>query len=105
VHVGPALDTLPTLAGPYDFTFIDADKESNPHYFLAAVGLSRPGSLIVVDNTVRHGAVVDAAQDDSATVGTRSLYEAVAAETKVEATAIQTVGSKGYDGFLLARVL
>ena len=105
VRVGPALDTLPTLTGPFDLTFIDADKENNPRYFTHAVDLSRPGSLVVVDNTVRHGAVVDASRDDAATLGTRALYETVRDEPRVTATAIQTVGSKGYDGFVLARVL
>jgi len=105
IRVGPALDTLPTLSGPFDLVFIDADKENNPRYFACAVDLSRPGSLIVVDNTVRHGAVVDVSRSDSATVGTRALYEAVGDDPRVSATAIQTVGSKGYDGFVLARVL
>jgi predicted O-methyltransferase YrrM len=105
IRVGPALDTLPTLTGPFDLTFIDADKENNARYFSHAVDLSRPGSLIIVDNTVRHGAVVDASRDDPTTTGTRALYEAVRDEPRVSATAIQTVGSKGYDGFVLARVL
>ncbi|MFL6070422.1 MAG: O-methyltransferase [Actinomycetes bacterium] len=105
IRLGPALDTLPTLTGPFDLSFIDADKENNPNYFRAALDLSRPGSLIIVDNTVRDGAVVDADRDDPTTRGTRALYEAVRDEPRVAATAIQTVGSKGYDGFLLARVL
>jgi predicted O-methyltransferase YrrM len=108
VRVGPALDTLPALAaegaGPFDLAFIDADKEHNPDYFGWAVRLSRPGGLIVVDNVVRDGAVVDPEKDDPSTVGTRRLYEAMAAEPSVSATVIQTVGSKGYDGFALARV-
>ncbi|MFL6181981.1 MAG: O-methyltransferase [Actinomycetes bacterium] len=105
IRLGAALDTLPTLTGPFDLSFIDADKENNPNYFRAALDLSRPGSLIIVDNTVRDGAVVDADRDDPTTRGTRALYEAVRDEPRVAATAIQTVGSKGYDGFLLARVL
>ena len=105
IRLGPALDTLPTLVGPFDLSFIDADKENNPNYFKAALELSRPGSLIIVDNTVREGAVVDADRDDPTTLGTRALYETVRDEPRVSATAIQTVGSKGYDGFLLARVL
>ena len=105
IRVGPALDTLETLDGPFDLSFIDADKENNASYFRWAVQLSRPGSLIVVDNTVRGGAIVDPSREDGATVGTRSLYEAVRDEPRVAATAIQTVGSKGYDGFVLARVL
>lgn len=105
IRIGPALDTLPTLAGPFDLTFVDADKEHNPDYFRAAVRLSRPGSLIVVDNTVRRGAVIDPGRTDAATEGTRALYAAVSGEPRVQATAIQTVGSKGYDGFVLARVV
>ena len=105
IRIGPAIDTLPTLDGPFDLTFVDADKESNADYFRWAVQLSRPGSLIVIDNTVRQGAIVDASRDDPATLGTRALYETVADEPRVSATAIQTVGSKGYDGFLLARRL
>ena len=105
IRIGPALDTLPTLTGPFDFTFIDADKEHNPDYFRAALDLSRPGSLIVVDNTVRGGAVVDPGRTDPTTEGTRALYAAVRDEPRVQATAIQTVGSKGYDGFVLARVV
>jgi predicted O-methyltransferase YrrM len=104
IKVGPALDTLPTLSGPFDLSFIDADKENNPNYFRWALDLSHPGSLIIVDNTVREGAVIDSSRDDPTTLGTRALYEAVRDEPRVSATAIQTVGSKGYDGFLLALV-
>jgi predicted O-methyltransferase YrrM len=106
VVVGRALDTLPVLAeegrGPFDFTFIDADKQSNADYFRWAVQLSRPGAVIVVDNVVRAGQVADAGTDDPAVTGTRRLFEVVAAEPRVAATAVQTVGSKGHDGFLLA---
>ena len=105
IRIGSAIDTLPTLTGPFDLTFVDADKEGNADYFQWALTLSRPGSLIIIDNTVREGAIVDSARSDAATQGTRSLYEAVKNEPRVSATAIQTVGSKGYDGFLLARVL
>ncbi|MCZ3385410.1 MAG: O-methyltransferase [Actinomycetia bacterium] len=105
IRVGAAMDTLPTLTGPFDLTFVDADKEHNADYFRWAVRLSRPGSLIIIDNTVRGGAIVDSAKDDPATEGTRALYAAVRDEPRVTATAIQTVGSKGYDGFVLARVL
>jgi len=104
VRVGPALETLPELAGPFDFAFIDADKPNNAGYFAHALRLSRPGALIVVDNVVRDGAVVDARTGDAAVQGTRRLVEAVAAEPRVSATAIQTVGAKGYDGYLLAVV-
>jgi predicted O-methyltransferase YrrM len=108
VVVGKAVDTLPRLAedgrGPFDFVFIDADKPGNPDYFAWAVRLARPGAVIVVDNVVRGGAVADAGSDDPAVVGTRRLFEVVAAEPRVRATAVQTVGSKGHDGFLLALV-
>jgi len=106
VVVGKALDTLPRLAeegrGPFDLAFIDADKQSNADYFQWAVRLGRPGGVIVVDNVVRGGSVVDEGSDDAAVVGTRRLFEVVAAEPRVVATAVQTVGSKGHDGFLLA---
>jgi len=108
VRLGAALETLPGLAaeggGPFDLVFIDADKPSNPAYFAWAVDLSRAGGLIVVDNVVRGGAVADAASDDPGVRGTRRLFEAMAAEPRVDATAIQTVGAKGYDGFALALV-
>jgi predicted O-methyltransferase YrrM len=104
VVLGRALDTLPGLTGPFDFVFLDADKEHNPEYLRAALALSRPGTLIVADNVVRHGAVVDAESDDPSIRGTRGLAQALAAEPRVSATAIQTVGSKGWDGFVLALV-
>lgn len=108
VRVGRALDTLPELAaegrGPFDFVFIDADKESNPGYLAWALELARPGTLIVADNVVRGGAVADAADGDPRVQGVRRFYELLAAEPRVSATAIQTVGSKGYDGFALALV-
>jgi predicted O-methyltransferase YrrM len=110
VHLmlAPAADSLRQLAAdgvePFDFVFIDADKASSDRYFLAALGLSRPGTVIVVDNVVRDGAVADAASTDPNIVGIRRLMELLAHERRVVATAIQTVGSKGYDGFVLARV-
>jgi predicted O-methyltransferase YrrM len=107
LHVGPALETLPRLASeraPFDMFFIDADKTNNPAYFSWAVRLAAPGALIVVDNVVRHGAVLDAASADPNVQGTRRLYEAIAAEPRVTATAVQTVGHKGYDGFVMAIV-
>ncbi|MHA6621899.1 O-methyltransferase [Pseudonocardia sp. DLS-67] len=104
VRVGPALDTLPTLDGPFDLAFIDADKRSNAEYFRHALRLSRPGTLIVVDNVVRAGRVADADDPDPDVRGTRAVAEVIAQEPRVEATVVQTVGSKGYDGFLLARV-
>ena len=104
MHTGRALDLLPSLSGPFDFFFIDADKVSNADYFRWALKLSRPGSVIVVDNVVRHGEVIDANSSDHGVAGTRRLMEYVATEPRVSATAIQTVGVKGYDGFLIALV-
>jgi predicted O-methyltransferase YrrM len=99
LQLGPALDTLPKLAGPFDMIFIDADKQSYPDYLPWAVRLSRPGSLIVADNVVRSGAVIDANSADPAIQGMRRFNAALAAEPRLIATAIQTVGVKGYDGF------
>jgi predicted O-methyltransferase YrrM len=108
LRVGPALETLPQLAGeglpPFDFVFIDADKQSIPEYFAWALKLTRVGSVIVVDNVVRKGAVVDAATTDPNVQGVRRFNELVAQTARVSATALQTVGSKGYDGFALIRV-
>ena len=108
LRLGRALDTLPRLAAegltPFDLIFIDADKPSVPDYFAWALKLSRRGSLIVVDNVVRDGAVADAASRDPNVQGVRRLHELIAAEPRVSATTIQTVGSKGYDGFTLALV-
>jgi predicted O-methyltransferase YrrM len=102
--VGDALDVLPTLTGPFDLIFIDADKPRNPQYLEWALRLSRPGTLIVADNVVRDGEVADADSNDPRVQGVRRFYELVAAEPRLTATAIQTVGSKGYDGFALALV-
>lgn len=104
VMVGPALETLPTLAGPFDLAFIDADKVSNADYFAWAVKLVRPGGVIVVDNVVRDGKVIDADSADTAVQGVRRLNALIAAEPRVDATTIQTVGSKGYDGLAIAFV-
>ena len=106
VRVGPALETLPGLGpeGPFDLTFIDADKANIPAYFDWAVRLSRPGSVVVVDNVVRNGALVDSATTDENVRGVRRLHEALASDRRVTATTIQTVGSKGYDGFTIAFV-
>jgi predicted O-methyltransferase YrrM len=104
VIVGPAIETLPTLKKGFDLVFIDADKQSGADYFAWAVKLANPGCLIVVDNVIRDGKVIDEKSDDPMIVGTRRLFEAVAKERKVTATALQTVGSKGYDGLLLAVV-
>ncbi|MFG2346686.1 O-methyltransferase [Streptomyces phaeochromogenes] len=112
VRVGPALDSLTKLAdegdgntAPFDLVFIDADKINNPRYVEWAVKLTRPGSLIILDNVVRGGAVTDPTSDDPSVRGTREALDLFATHPKLTATAIQTVGSKGYDGFALARVL
>jgi predicted O-methyltransferase YrrM len=109
LRVGPALDTLPQIAAekpePFDLIFIDADKVSTADYFAWALKLSRPGGLIIVDNVVRKGAVVDARSEDPSVRGVRRFNEMLAAEKRVSATALQTVGCKGYDGFALVRVL
>ena len=104
VLVGVAADVLPLLEGPFDLVFIDADKPSNVIYLREALRLSRPGTVIVVDNVVREGAVIDAGSDDPRVQGTRALFDAIAAEPRLSATAVQTVGSKKWDGFLVAIV-
>jgi predicted O-methyltransferase YrrM len=104
LRVGRALDTLPELTGPFDLVFIDADKVNNASYVRWAMRLTRPGSAIVVDNVVRGGSVLDKDGGDPSVQGTRDLYETIAAEPRLTATAVQTVGVKGYDGFLLALV-
>lgn len=105
VRQGAALDTLPTLTGPFDLIFIDADKPNNPNYLEWSLKLSRPGTLIVGDNVVRWGKVADPESTDASVRGARSFLEMMAAEPRLSATAIQTVGSKGYDGFAVALVL
>jgi predicted O-methyltransferase YrrM len=102
---GPALDNLARLEGPFDLTFIDADKVNNCAYVDHAVRLSRAGALIVVDNVVRQGHVVAPDPADDSAVGTRALYDHVRDHPRLAATAIQTVGSKGWDGLMVARVL
>jgi predicted O-methyltransferase YrrM len=108
LRLGPAIETLPQLVregrGPFDFVFIDADKPSAPDYFAWALKLTRPGSVIIVDNVIRNGEVANAVSIDPNVQGVRRLNEMVAAEPRVSATAIQTVGVKGYDGFVMARV-
>jgi len=104
VITGPALDSLATLDGPFDFVFIDADKENNAAYVDHAIRLSRPGTTIAVDNVIREGGILDAASEDPRVQGTRALFEMVAADPRLTATAVQTVGVKKWDGFLLAVV-
>jgi predicted O-methyltransferase YrrM len=103
VKVGAAVETLPTLEGPFDFVFIDADKANYPAYFAGALKLARPGAVIVADNVVRRGKVI-APDGDADALGVRRMHELIAAEPRVSATAIQTVGAKGWDGFTLVRV-
>jgi predicted O-methyltransferase YrrM len=109
VRVGPALESLPKLAdenpAPFDMVFIDADKANNGHYVEWALRLTRAGSIIVVDNVVREGRVADASSTAPDVAGTRTAIELIATHPRLDGTAIQTVGQKGYDGFALARVL
>jgi predicted O-methyltransferase YrrM len=108
IRLGAAIETLPKLAaegvGPFDLVFIDADKASNADYVTWAIKLSRKGTMIIVDNVVRNGGVLDAETDNPDIVGTRRLFDTLAAEGRVNATAIQTVGTKGYDGFVIGVV-
>ena len=105
---GAALDILPMIEaeglGPFDFVFIDADKANNPSYLSWALRLSRPGTAIVVDNVVRSGRIADPSSKDPDVTGTRRMFEMMSQEPRLEATAIQTVGDKGWDGFALAIV-
>jgi len=109
VRTGAALDALPRIEaeglGPFDFVFIDADKTNNGAYLQWALKLSRPGTAIMVDNVVRDGEVADARSADPDVVGVRRMFDLIAREPRLSATAIQTVGAKGWDGFALALVL
>ncbi|MGD9791333.1 MAG: O-methyltransferase [Phycisphaerales bacterium] len=111
VVVGPAIDSFGALAtghdpaAPFDFVFIDADKENITRYFDLAVPLTRPGAIVIVDNIVRDGGVVDADSTDPRVQGVRRFLEQMKSETRVQAAGVQTLGSKGYDGFAIARVL
>ncbi|MGA2906226.1 MAG: O-methyltransferase [Terracidiphilus sp.] len=109
IRVGPALECLPRLkasgAGPFDLIFIDADKENNPHYLRWALKLSHRGTVIVIDNVVRHGSVIEAKSSEPDVVGTRRCLEMMAREPRLSAVALQTVGVKGLDGFAMAVVL
>jgi predicted O-methyltransferase YrrM len=104
LRVGPAAESLATLAGTFDLIFIDADKPSNPLYLREALRLSRPGTVIFADNVVRDGQVTDPGSTDPRVLGVRRFLETVAADPTLEATALQTVGAKGWDGFCLIRV-
>ncbi|MDI4655250.1 O-methyltransferase [Xanthobacter autotrophicus] len=108
LRVGRAIDTLPQLEaegqGPFDLVFIDADKPSNPDYLHWALRLSRPGTVIICDNVVRSGHVLDAQSTDANVIGVRRLFDLAGADPRLSATAVQTVGAKGYDGFALLLV-
>ena len=108
IHVGAAVDTLPVVAAqnpePFDFIFIDADKPSNPIYLDWAVKLSRPGTVIILDNVIRDGKVLDPDNTDPRIIGTRAAYDIIGAHPRLQATALQTVGSKGWDGFAIMLV-
>lgn len=109
LRLGPALDSLQTLwqesTQPFDLIFIDADKENNPGYLEWSLRFSRPGTLIICDNVVRDGALLDAQTSNAAIQGTRRFFEMAAADPRLDATALQTVGMKGYDGFAMALVV
>jgi len=108
IRVGPALETLSALeaegGAPFDLVFIDADKPSNPAYLAWTLRLSRRGALVIADNVVRGGAVVDAASDDPRVQGVRRFFDALGSDPRVDATALQTVGHKGWDGLAIALV-
>lgn len=106
ILTGAALDSLNNMqpSTPFDFVFIDADKQNNVNYVEQAIRLARSGATIIVDNVVRDGGVLDASSDDERIIGTRKLFEHIANHPRLDATAIQTVSEKGWDGFLLARL-
>ncbi|MFD1019754.1 O-methyltransferase [Thalassobacillus hwangdonensis] len=108
ILVGKALDTLPVLKNNgdahFDFIFIDADKKNNPYYLKWALELAEPGAVVIIDNVVRGGRVADAESEDKDIVGTRACFDMLASEDRIDATSVQTLGSKGYDGFVLGIV-
>ncbi|CDQ20492.1 Predicted O-methyltransferase YrrM [Halobacillus karajensis] len=105
IVVGPALESLPTLEGQsFDFIFIDADKNNNPHYVMEVLKLSKPGTTILVDNVVRGGKILDSESEDKSITGIRQMFDLLKGNHQLDATAFQTVGSKGHDGFVLAVV-
>ncbi|MEN4770557.1 O-methyltransferase [Duffyella gerundensis] len=104
LHRGAALDVLPTLHAPFDLIFIDADKVNNPHYLDWAIKLSKQGTVIVGDNTVRGGSVIDSSSEDPNVKGLREFVDMISEDERLEATAVQTVGEKGWDGFVMAIV-
>jgi predicted O-methyltransferase YrrM len=106
IRVGPAADSLAAMTAedPFDFVFVDADKQGNAHYVREAIRLGRRGTTIIVDNVVREGGVLETESDDERVVGTRALFDMLSADPRLDATAVQTVGAKKWDGFVLARV-
>ena len=104
IRVGPALDSLPKLKGPFDLIFIDADKPNNSNYLEWAVKLSHPGTVVILDNVVRDGKVVDAKSGDASVKGSRQAFELLKGHPRIDSTALQTVGLKGWDGFVLGVV-
>ncbi|MCA1058927.1 O-methyltransferase [Rossellomorea aquimaris] len=104
IKVGAALDTLPTLQGTFDFIFIDADKQNNANYLKWALQLSQPGAVIITDNVVRGGRVIDKDSEDESVQGVRAFVEMLSQEDRIDSTVVQTVGSKGYDGFVMGIV-
>lgn len=107
IRVGPALDTLPLLAGgdAFDFVFIDADKQNDSNYLDWAIRLGRPGTVIVMDNVIWEGAILDNSMDEINAPGITAALEMMGQDPRLDATAIQTVGTKGWDGFAIARVV
>lgn len=107
IRVGPALDSLAAMTdvAPFDLVFIDADKQSNVDYVAEAIRLGRSGTTIIVDNVVREGGILDPASNDPGVLGTRALFDFLQSDPRIDATAVQTVGTKGWDGFVLARVV
>lgn len=104
IVIGRALDTLPDLTGDFDLVFVDADKENNSAYLRWAIELGHPGTVVIVDNVVRHGRIVDPAADDDQARAVRDMLEMMGRHPRLEAAAIQTLGAKGWDGFAVARV-
>lgn len=105
IHVGAALDVIPTLEGPFDLVFLDADKNNNPNYLELSLKLSHPGTIIICDNVVRNGTLIDADHTDIRVQGSRKFVDLVAANPHLEATGVETVGEKGWDGYVIARVI
>ena len=106
IRVGPAMDSLAAMTdvAPFDMVFIDADKQRNVDYVAEAIRLGRSGTTIIVDNVVREGGVLDPASNDPGILGARALFDFLQSDPRIDATAVQTVGAKGWDGFVLARV-